>query len=141
MIRPTVLLFCAILLAAPAAAEELVVQVTGAAGSTGKIVVSLWNAPKGFASFDRSKALTSRSAAVASGGAVVRFEELVPGRYAVAAFHDADGDGKLKTNFIGIPRESVGTSGKAGGMPSFEKSAIAVPGGPVSIALRSLGGS
>jgi uncharacterized protein (DUF2141 family) len=36
-----------------------------------------------------------------------------PGHYAVQAFHDADGDGKLATNWIGIPREGVGFSNGA----------------------------
>ncbi len=125
-------------LSAPALANTVLVKVTGAKDG-GKIVVSLWNAPKGFASFDQSKALATRTAPVAGGGGTVRFEGLAPGRYAVSAFHDADGNGKLKTNFIGMPREAVGVSGTAGGMPAFEKSVFSVPGEPVTIVLRSLG--
>ena len=125
---------------APVAAETLTVKVTGASGPQGKIVVSLWNAPKGFSSFDSSKALANRSVPVSGGGATISFEGLAPGRYAVSAFHDADGDGKLKTNFIGMPREPVGVSGKAGGMPGFEKSVFTVPSAPVVVVLRTLGG-
>lgn len=123
----------------PAAAETLTVKVTGASGPQGKIVISLWNGPKGF-SGNGGKPLVNRSAPVAGGGATFSFEGLPPGRYAVSAFHDTDADGKLKTNFIGMPREPVGVSGKAGGMPSFEKSVFVVPSPPITIALRSLGG-
>ncbi len=40
----------------------------------------------------------------------VNFAGIAPGRYAVTAQHDEDGDGKLKTNFIGMPKEGVGIS-------------------------------
>lgn len=42
-------------------------------------------------------------------------EGLKPGRYAVRAFHDVDGDGKLGTNPFGIPTEPFGFSNDAKG--------------------------
>jgi uncharacterized protein (DUF2141 family) len=128
--------------AAPARAADLVVDATGARDATGRIVVSLWSKPDGFGRFDAAKALATRTLAATPGRpARVTFEGLAPGRYAVSAFHDADGDGKLKTNFIGIPREGVGVSNNAGGIPSFDKARIDVPApGPVGIELRYLGG-
>jgi uncharacterized protein (DUF2141 family) len=38
------------------------------------------------------------------------FSGIAPGTYAVALFHDENGDGKLDTNFMGVPREGVGVS-------------------------------
>lgn len=38
------------------------------------------------------------------------FSGIAPATYAVALFHDENGDGKLNTNFVGIPREGVGVS-------------------------------
>jgi uncharacterized protein (DUF2141 family) len=38
------------------------------------------------------------------------FPGVVAGSYAVALFHDENGDGKLNTNLVGIPSEGVGTS-------------------------------
>jgi uncharacterized protein (DUF2141 family) len=38
---------------------------------------------------------------------------LAPGRYAIRAFHDVDGDGKMKTNPFGIPLEPVAFSNNA----------------------------
>lgn len=40
---------------------------------------------------------------------IVTFEAL-PGAYAVAVHHDANANGKMDTNFIGIPREGYGMS-------------------------------
>ena len=36
-----------------------------------------------------------------------------PGRYAVQAFHDANGDGQLAQNWFGLPREGIGFSNDA----------------------------
>lgn len=39
--------------------------------------------------------------------------ELAPGIYAVSCFHDLNGNGKLDTNFFGIPTEPYGFSNNA----------------------------
>lgn len=130
---------CAMLLAAtPAFAENLVVKVTGA-GSGGQIVAAIYATSDGFSGFDTKKAAAVQVALAAGGGATLTFTGLKPGKYAVSAFHDADKDGKLKTNFIGIPKEPVGVSNNPGGMPSFTKSQVAVPAAaPVEIMLRKI---
>lgn len=130
---------CALLLAAtPALAENLVVKVTGA-GSGGQIVAAIYATSDGFSGFDTKKAAAVQVAPAAGGGATLTFTGLKPGKYAVSAFHDADKDGKLKTNFIGIPKEPVGVSNNPGGMPSFSKSQVAVPAAaPVEIILRKI---
>ena len=53
------------------------------------------------------------SAPAHKGDVSVTVPGVPPGRYAVQAFHDADGDGKLARNWIGIPREGVGFSNDA----------------------------
>ncbi|NJN30861.1 MAG: DUF2141 domain-containing protein [Synechococcales cyanobacterium RM1_1_8] len=58
-----------------------------------------------------------------------RFDNLEPGTYAVAAFHDANGDGLLNRGLMGIPREGFGFSNNPKilvGAPSFKKAAIAL---------------
>ena len=44
------------------------------------------------------------------GRAEVDFEAVPAGTWAVSVIHDEDGDGDLRTNFIGMPREGVGSS-------------------------------
>ena len=41
----------------------------------------------------------------------VTFEGLPSGTYAVCAFHDRNGSGRLAQNFLGIPQEEWGMSG------------------------------
>jgi uncharacterized protein (DUF2141 family) len=41
---------------------------------------------------------------------LVNFENIPYGTYAISIYHDLDDNGKLDTNFIGIPKEPVGFS-------------------------------
>jgi uncharacterized protein (DUF2141 family) len=55
----------------------------------------------------------------------VTFEGLRPGRYAVAAFHDENGNGKVDFNFLGFPSEGYGFSRTTPfGKPSFDDTAF-----------------
>ena len=50
-----------------------------------------------------------------SGTVVYQFTDIPPGSYAIAVFHDANGDKELNTNFAGIPKELYGFSNDARG--------------------------
>ena len=70
---------------------------------------------------------------------VARLTGLAAGNYAVSIHHDEDADGKLKTNFIGMPKEGVGISNNPGGIPSFGKSQVQIgPGSAIAITMRYL---
>jgi hypothetical protein len=56
----------------------------------------------------------------------VTFRNLKPGLYAVFAYHDANDNSRLDTNFMGLPTEGVGYSNKATGIPNFKASALRV---------------
>jgi len=50
------------------------------------------------------------------------FEDVPPGTYALAVIHDENMNGKLETNWLGIPKEGYGFSNDAKGIlgaPSF----------------------
>ena len=49
----------------------------------------------------------------ATGNLNLEVPELTPGTYAVSCFHDVNGNGKLDTNFLGIPSEPYGFSNNA----------------------------
>ena len=51
----------------------------------------------------------NQDARVAAAEATLIFE-VVPGTYAVAVHHDANANGKMDTNFLGIPNEGYGVS-------------------------------
>ena len=47
--------------------------------------------------------------------AIVILEDIPTGVYAVSAFHDANDNKKMDTNFFGIPKEPIGVSNNAKG--------------------------
>ncbi len=53
---------------------------------------------------------------------------LPAGVYAVIIVHDEDKSGKLNTNWIGMPKEGVGSSNNAKGMPTFKKAGFTFNG-------------
>lgn len=59
----------------------------------------------------------------------VTFDEVPKGRYAVSVVHDVNENGKLDTNWIGLPKEPFGFSNKSMGTfgpPSFNDTSFNV---------------
>jgi len=50
------------------------------------------------------------------------------GKYALMVFHDQNENGKLDTNFLGMPKEGVGNSNNHRGIPSFRKCQFEISG-------------
>lgn len=104
----------------------------------GKVVVALfadegrWRAREG--------ALRSVEAPVSGASVEAVFQGLPPGRYAVMAFHDRNGDGRLNTLPVGLPTEPYGFSNDARGVfgpPSWRAAQFeAAPGRPAAQAIR-----
>lgn len=111
-----------VLLAGPVAmAQEnksgtIQVKVEDVVAGQGKVRVALEKNAKDFdsGSFDTPKYL---SRVVEAKGAAVRatFPAVPYGTYAIKVFQDLDGDGKLKTGFMGAPEEPWGFSNDATG--------------------------
>ncbi|MCH4152949.1 MAG: DUF2141 domain-containing protein [Sphingobium sp.] len=108
---------------------SLDVTVTGLHSTKGALLVCLWKDKAGFPTCQKSKTAMQRRVAITATTMRVNFAGIAPGRYAVTAQHDEDGDGKLKTNFIGMPKEGVGISNNPGGMPGYDKSLVQVGAG------------
>lgn len=108
--------------AAPAGASSLTVNVAGIRSANGAVVVTLCRAGEAFPAGCKMK----NGAHAVKGVTKVRFGSLPPGSYAVAVFHDEDGDGKL--TFI---KEGIGFSNNSNltfGPPKFEPAAFRVQG-------------
>ena len=120
---------CVASFAAQAAAADLGVGIEGLRSAEGDVRVALHRqVPDG--DFPGDAGVVAATIRAAAPGAVrVVFADLAPGDYAVAAFHDADGDGELATNFLGMPTEGYGFSNGAVGFmgpPGFEAAAVRV---------------
>jgi uncharacterized protein (DUF2141 family) len=127
--RLSALAAVALLGAAPAAAgARLTVTIAEIRNDGGSIYCELFANPNGYPK-DSTKALQLKKSPIGQRAASCIFEGLTPGTYAVAAYHDENGNGKLDTNFLGIPSEGVGASNDAKGTmgpPSFEKAKFGV---------------
>ena len=121
-----------------AASATLIVEVEGLKDDKGKLHASLYASEEGFPT-KPEKALRHVDVPIVGGKARVVFEGLPPGGYAVAAYHDENGDGKLDTGFLGIPTEGLASSNDAKGFmgpPSFEKARVEVGPGEKRIVVH-----
>ena len=124
----TMMTLSALAAAQTAMASTLKVRVTGATTAKGQIFVCVFREGQGFPDCLKNKP-TAKTSVAAGPGVEVVFDAIAPGDYAVSAFHDENGNGRIDTNFIGIPRESLGVSNnpKLGmGAPRFEVARVRV---------------
>jgi uncharacterized protein (DUF2141 family) len=108
------LLVLAVSAAAAAPPAKLVVEVSGFRDDNGQVLLRLYGSEAGFPT-DGSRALRQLAQPIKDGRAVVELTGLPFGSYAIGCIHDENGNGKLDTNFLGIPREGVCASNDARG--------------------------
>ncbi|MDY0012229.1 MAG: DUF2141 domain-containing protein [Rhodocyclaceae bacterium] len=111
---------------AHAGEASLVVRIDGIRHERGALRVSLYRDPKTFRKEPQATAV--QQVAAAPGQATVGFAALPPGRYAVMAYHDEDGNGELNRRFGMFPTEGWGLSNNPTviGPPAFDDSAFEV---------------
>lgn len=126
---------------APAAAGSAVLTVTFAElqAPRGQIMLALFDSEAAYGG--RGAPVRQQMIAVTGETASVRLEGLQPGRYAVKAFHDVNGDGRMNSNPFGMPTEPFAFSNNAHGNmgpASWADAAfdVAATGATQSITLR-----
>lgn len=114
-------------LSAWAADATLEVTLAGVQHTRGQMRISLYADPKTFRKEDQAAA--SQTVTPVAGEMTVRFDKLTPGRYAIMAYHDEDGNGALNRRLGMFPTEGYGLSNNPNvvGPPKFEDSAFDVP--------------
>lgn len=83
-----------------AAAHDLRVLVTGIESAQGEIACLLFDQGKGFP-LDGDRALVTKRYAAVPGMLTCTFDDVPPGRYAVAAVHDLNGNQKVDGSVFG----------------------------------------
>jgi len=115
--------------------SQLTINVSVQKEGQGLVQLLLFKGGEGFP--DQSeKAILSGSAPIENGKAVFKFGDLEDGTYAVSAFHDANGDSKMRKNLFGIPKDAFGFSNNARGQfssPSFESASFKLLSGSHTI--------
>ncbi len=107
---------------------NITVTVNNIKSSKGTIKVCLFNKETGFPE-KPNLAIKCVNSAALKGIMQITIEGITPGKYAISAHHDENNDGKVNTNFFGIPKEPTGASNGAKGKmgpPKFEAAALLI---------------
>ncbi|MEM9647437.1 MAG: DUF2141 domain-containing protein [Bacteroidota bacterium] len=111
------------------AQNKLSVHVGNIPSEEGKVNVAVYNSESSFLKFEG--VVKATSAPAHEGAISITLKDMPNGEYALAIFHDANGNDKLDTNWLGIPTEKVAFSKakmKTFGPPKYHECRFKVAG-------------
>lgn len=114
------------------------VQILNIRNSVGTIACALFKSPEGFPIEFLRSATNVMVIKIRKSQARCDFEDIPPGMYAMAVIHDENMNGKLETNWMGIPTEGYGFSNDAKGLvgaPSFSAASFPYDGGNLDLTM------
>ena len=114
------------------------VKILDIRNSTGTVACALFESPEGFPSEYLRSATNVMVIKIRKSQARCDFEDIPPGTYAMAVVHDENMNGKLDTNWAGIPTEGYGFSNNAKGVlgaPSFAAASFKYDGRNVELTM------
>ncbi|MEE1961812.1 Uncharacterized conserved protein, DUF2141 family [Flagellimonas taeanensis] len=122
------ILFCTLVLPLFVFSQNTIsVHINNVESNEGQIKVAIYDSDDSFLSFEQ--VYRGSSVKAQKGQVILRMEDIPSGEYALAIFHDENGNGKLDTNWLGIPRERVAFSHakmKTFGPPKYKECAFKV---------------
>ncbi|TMM43982.1 DUF2141 domain-containing protein [Colwellia ponticola] len=107
--------------------------------STGAVACALFESSSGFPTEFLHSATNIVMIKIRDTQARCNFLDIPPGTYALAVIHDENKDGKLGTNFLGVPTEGYGFSNGAEASmsaPSFEAARFSYDGQNLDLTIR-----
>lgn len=103
---------------------DLTIEIVNLKNSKGKILILLFNKPAGFPDQGDKSIFAGDFEAKKT----IVIPQIPEGNYALTLVHDEDGDGKLKTNMFGVPKEGYSFSNAKGNWlerPEYNKALFA----------------
>lgn len=91
--------------------RNIVVSVSNISSNEGKIIIGLYDNEADFL----KKPFEGKRTEIKDNSCTITFENIPEGTYAISLFHDENGNGKMDTNFMHIPKEDYGCSNNARG--------------------------
>ena len=119
----------------PEKSGSILINISNIRSATGKINVSLFATTDGFPS-NPQKAVAIQSLEIEGNQATLRFNNVPFGTYGIACHHDENGNGKMDTNLLGIPKEGYGISNNA--LNRFSKPQFEAAKFPFNEAVQSI---
>lgn len=116
-------------------AADLSIEVSGIREAKGNVLVAVYDKAEGW--LKKSVAAAKTTAVV--GSVTLQVAGIADGEYAVSVCQDINGNGKLDTNFIGIPTEPYGFSNDARGTfgpAKFENAKFKIEKGNKAITIK-----
>lgn len=111
------------------------VEIENISNEDGQLLIGLYDAEGNWLKKRKMSALGQ----IANGKSEVTFENVPTGTYAISLFHDENNNGKLDTNFLGIPKEDTGSSNNAPanfGPPEWEDAKFEVKGEKIKQSIK-----
>ncbi|MBC8129142.1 MAG: DUF2141 domain-containing protein [Rhizobiaceae bacterium] len=131
-VRPTLAALSLVCLATPSPAADLAVTIEGLRTTKGLVSICVFARSADFPDCGAAPPAMRLNVRADSVSEPVVFEGLDEGVLAIAVLHDENGNGRLDTNFLGIPNEGVGISTNRlprFSAPAFEDAAFRFDGG------------
>lgn len=110
-------------------AADLTITVKGVRSADGAVFLAVYDSESSFMKVPQAK--TTRRMDAGKGDLKVVIHGLPAGKYAIAGYHDENGNGKLDTNALGMPEEGYGFSNDARGVfgpPKFSEAVFEFDG-------------
>ena len=123
--------------AAAASSATVTVQVNDIESGEGQIYVGLCDR-----GFEEALCIDGKFQAARPGTMTFTFENVPPGTYAIAAYHDVNGNGRMDTGTFSLPKEPYGFSNDVGRIapPNFLAATIPVssPGATITVRMARM---
>lgn len=118
---------------------NLTVQIDGLRNQRGQLCIRLFSSSRGFPD-GGERGVKGQCHKITDNPMILTFNNLISGNYAVAVFHDTNGDGKLNRNSLGMPTEGYGFSNNPAytrtGPPRYGETTFLLAGSNTSIRIR-----